>query len=57
VCKEVVLLLVAYQFKVPDCVAVAVNTTVPAPQRLPSVTEIEGTVDNVPDTETTFEVA
>ena len=34
--KEVVLTVVAYQFKVP-ALAVAPNTTVPAPQREPGV--------------------
>ena len=57
VCKEVVLLLVSNQFKEPDCVAVAVKTTSPAPQRLPSVLDTVGTVDNVPVNVTVFVVA
>ena len=50
-------MLVSYQFKVPDCVAVAVKITAPAPQRLPSVPDTVGTVDNVPVNETVFVVA
>ena len=47
----------ANQLTAPEFVAVAPNTTVPVPQRLPSVTVTTGEAVTVPETETDFEVA
>lgn len=47
----------ANQLTVPEFVAVAPKTTVPVPQRLPSVTVTTGDAVTVPETETVLVVA